>query len=772
MGYNLNRLMRQYGLATPTMAQYTGEMGPDVETIDEETGETITTPGTLTFDSAKQAEFDNYQDQYQFRLSNRPMYESSQFRTTPSQQQPQTYEDMFTMYLGRQPGDGETNRGPVSDAQRNEFLRTYENEFANLGINNTGNQLVADQIGNYYGNILRNPDFNSTPSNQIDPSADFITRNPSVINPNPPFTGPVMTVDQAYFDPDNPPVVDGEVTDNFLQFANQQDQILANLANPVPIAASTYTDASARAIDPLATASNNVASGFNYLTNNQDVFDHANRVADAEGLAPSVARTDRMNEIAKEHFVDFGRNENRSWYNRGGEVKGYELGGGYTNPYGAERTGVRVEVLPPYDAFAPVPNDQVVPNVKEKETVVLETPSEVIDESQTVDINESQTVDINAADVLNQMLNPSTSTTSRYSPEIQSLSGQQAGAQSAYDEQLVKMIENTQQGPDKAELWFNLASALSAPTKTGTFGESLGLAAKEFGKFSKDTRTSERSAQALQLKMAASKLAKIDNRLNKVKDLSYKDAEKLRAEKLQLYKILTESGIKGQELAIKLSTLYLKKQKYLTDIASPKTEIGKMLKDMNPDIKIGSTLWYNKYEEERARKAQLENKMPTYLGKKVGDLNDQVKTAQASLIQLGLAEKLISLSYDSSPKDIVAFNLQRKADPSNERVRATIQLNRILSGEALQKLKATFGGQISDGEREALEQLSGAKSLSREDRAKVIELSVKALKRLIHNNQADINWFGSSERFKAPYEGYTDYQNNNHKLEQIEEQSG
>ena len=764
--------MRQYGLATPTMAQYTGEMGPDVETIDEETGETITTPGTLTFDSAKQAEFDNYQDQYQFRLSNRPMYESSQFRTTPSQQQPQTYEDMFTMYLGRQPGDGETNRGPVSDAQRNEFLRTYENEFANLGINNTGNQLVADQIGNYYGNILRNPDFNSTPSNQIDPSADFITRNPSVINPNPPFTGPVMTVDQAYFDPDNPPVVDGEVTDNFLQFANQQDQILANLANPVPIAASTYTDASARAIDPLATASNNVASGFNYLTNNQDVFDHANRVADAEGLAPSVARTDRMNEIAKEHFVDFGRNENRSWYNRGGEVKGYELGGGYTNPYGAERTGVRVEVLPPYDAFAPVPNDQVVPNVKETETVVVKTPNSVIDESQTVDINESQTVDINAAEVLNQMLNPSTSTTSRYSPEIQSLSGQQTGAQSAYDEQLLKMIENTQQGPDKAELWFNLASALSAPTKTGTFGESLGLAAKEFGKFSKDTRTSERSAQALQLKMAASKLAKIDNRLNKVKDLSYKDAEKLRAEKLQLYKILNESGIKGQELAIKLSTLYLKKQKYLTDIASPKTEIGKMLKDMNPDIKIGSTLWYNKYEEERARKAQLENKMPTYLGKKVGDLNDQVKTAQASLIQLGLAEKLISLSYDSSPKDIVAFNLQRKADPSNERVRATIQLNRILSGEALQKLKATFGGQISDGEREALEQLSGAKSLSREDRAKVIELSVKALKRLIHNNQADINWFGSSERFKAPYEGYTDYQNNNHKLEQIEEQSG
>ena len=174
MGYNLNRLMRQYGLATPTMAQYTGEMGPDVDIIDEdENSDTFgnvigVTPGTLTFDPAKQAAFDDYQDQYQFRLSNRPMYESSQFRTTPAQEQPQTYEDMFTMYLGRSPGDGETNRGPVSDAQRNQFLRTYENEFANLGINNTGNQLVADQIGNYYGNILRNPDFNSTPSSPTD----------------------------------------------------------------------------------------------------------------------------------------------------------------------------------------------------------------------------------------------------------------------------------------------------------------------------------------------------------------------------------------------------------------------------------------------------------------------------------------------------------------------------------------------------------------------------------------------------------------------------
>ena len=276
MGYNLNRLMRQYGLATPTMAQYTGVMGPDVETIDEETGETITTPGTVTFDPAKQAAFDDYQAQYQFRLGNRPMYESSQFRTTPTQTQPQTYEDMFTMYLGRDPGDGERatiteiGSGPISDAQRQQFLRQYENEFADLGIRNTGNQLVSDQIGNYYGNILRNPDYISTPTNPVDPSAPFIVRNPTVVNPNPPYAGPVITIEDAYFNPEDPPVPEGqafpggEISETFQTFIEQQNQNFANLRNPVGISASNYTDETARLIDPTAPASNSLFSGFTY----------------------------------------------------------------------------------------------------------------------------------------------------------------------------------------------------------------------------------------------------------------------------------------------------------------------------------------------------------------------------------------------------------------------------------------------------------------------------------------------------------------------------
>ena len=85
-------------------------------------------------------------------------------------------------------------------------------------------------------------------------------------------------------------------------------------------------------------------------------------------------------------------------------------------------------------------------------------------------------------------------------------------------------------------------------------------------------------------------------------------------------------------------------------------------------------------------------------------------------------------------------------------------LRNILSSEALQKLKATFGGQISDGERQALADLSGVTARSKEERKRIINKAIEVLDRLSHNSQKEIEWFGSPERFRAPFEGYAQYQ--------------
>ena len=44
--------------------------------------------------------------------------------------------------------------------------------------------------------------------------------------------------------------------------------------------------------------------------------------------------------------------------------------------------------------------------------------------------------------------------------------------------------------PSKAEMWFSLASALGQPTKTGSFGETLGNTAEALGKSAAEDRKS------------------------------------------------------------------------------------------------------------------------------------------------------------------------------------------------------------------------------------------------------------------------------------------
>ena len=697
MGYNLNRLMRQYGLATPTMAQYTGEMGPDVETIDEETGEVTTTPGTVTFDPAKQAAFDDYQAQYQFRLGNRPMYESSQFRTTPTQQQPQTYEDMFTMYLGRQPGDGErttiteVGSGPISDAQRQQFLRQYENEFADLGIRNTGNQLVSDQIGNYYGNILRNPDFNSnnnlpTPTNPVDPSAPFIERNPTAVNPNPPYAGPVITTDQGYENA----VIDGVVQPSWFEFAEQQNQNFSNINNPVPI--TGYTLEEAYRIDPFAPASNSLASGFTYLNENPDVMAHVNAQADAAGLAPSPERYEFMTNAAKDHFLyQLGQGEGRSWYNRGGEVKGYnegdpvreeelvevssDIGDMLNDGEILDETGLKVTIdgMGPPDPYVPDPTIQ----------------------AQITDLQNMRQAQIDRIEKSQLARDKS----------IAGLEAQQEEAIASYGAMMDRMAEQTGQGPAASEVYFNLASAFLQPTKTGSFGESLGLGAKVLSKYSKDKRSSILAKNKMLLDRASTKLNGIKAKLKSAKDLSATERNRLYTMQDKLIESSIEELREGQRLAekaneqkevryFKQQELNLKREKIEADKIRKRIEDDRYLKKEDEKkktltkyegtLKVKETEKLNAYEGETGLINKLERAV---------DLSDKAEVDSKLNAMFRAGKSFVGLKLTQEQRDYV-------------------DLLQLINREAVKTLKETFGAQLSDSERKVFFSLQGVEGMA------------------------------------------------------------
>lgn len=761
MGYELNKLMTQYGLATPTMLSYDGERGPDVETINEETGEVTTTPGEITFDPAKQAAFDQYQKEYQFRLNNAPMYASSQYRTRPAQQQPQTYEDMFTMYLGRPMGDGERNRfpsttGPISDAQRQQFLRQYEGEFADLGIRNTGNQLVMDQIGNYYGNVLRNPDFvSNVPTSPVDRSAPFIERNPTVVNPNPPFTGTMISTDQAYYNPENPPVVDGEVSQTFLDFANQQDIINANLNNPLPDE-SIDTLEEAYQIDPNALSSNAQPGWANYLGKNLDVYDHVNAQADAAGIPPGPDRPAFMANAAKEHFLyQLAQGEGRSWYKKGGEVKGYQEGGGpFVDPvYGNVNILDRGNIDPPIGLNKTGLEVQIRKDIENNPTTTVEEESIVVDgppSSSNIDAMEA------ALQAMDNYGNP-------YDPVLKQLSGRVTEAQTGYDQKLAELLANTRKGPDKAELYFNLAAALSAPTKTGTFGESLGLAAKELGKFSSESRKLQQSADATELKQADAKLKSLQSRYTKIQDKQSEEAIRNQEQQFKVMKYLSEFGLEGEKLALTAEGIALKKQiRDYEQNLKPLNDYGKQA--VEEGFVRGTAGYQARVTELNLINLKKNLKMPQVSAKMLAEKVGTKQTAMLSLAQLRRALELNENAYAYNFKDQAFYRWKRATGSKEKKFQQTELLLNILSSEALAKLKATFGGQISDGERAALDKLSGAEAATKDVRREIINEAIAVLDRVAFNAGKDIEWFGDPDRYNAPFEGYDAYITSTHRF--------
>ena len=106
---------------------------------------------------------------------------------------------------------------------------------------------------------------------------------------------------------------DGQVDmDLFQQFANQQQAALTPQGGTG------------------ATAGNpNLTMGQQYLAANPDVFENATARATAEGIAPGAAFSQRLDEIAREHFDAFGQQDGRSGFGIDYSNQGGNQGGGF-----------------------------------------------------------------------------------------------------------------------------------------------------------------------------------------------------------------------------------------------------------------------------------------------------------------------------------------------------------------------------------------------------------------------------------------------------------
>jgi hypothetical protein len=267
--------------------------------------------------------------------------------------------------------------------------------------------------------------------------------------------------------------------------------------------------------------------------------------------------------------------------------------------------------------------------------------------------------------------------------------------------------------PSKAEMYFRLAAAFATPTKTGDFGESLGLAAQQMAEYKGEQRESQRQAQQ-QRRDLALELAKLD---------------------LETAQGAYEKSVASQQ---------------------PGGPIGRNCKDLYAlgSAEYQACLRAGIEAEQQTAKLQRENvesliesrerqgePPQTYSRFEQGLLDQYTQRKKSAQVAAGIlleAMKLNDEAYTESYSDIIRRTGSRLFNQDDPKLAIYEFMQNRLSANALASLKATFPGAISNAERDALDRLQGALSATREGRQMIFEATMGTMLDSIENSDAEI----------------------------------
>ena len=336
-------------------------------------------------------------------------------------------------------------------------------------------------------------------------------------------------------------------------------------------------------------------------------------------------------------------------------------------------------------------------------------------------------------------------------------------------------------GPDSAEVAFRLAAALGKPTRTGGFGETLGNVAEATAESLASQRKSKQELEDLSLKyeMASSdvqgekyktqvgalsalarstpkdrlteieKMQEIidDPRANqKAKDnaqarISYLTTRPSSAPKAtEVEKLIDKINDPNTPASSKaILKQRLNKLNYIApeakaerDADKPQSTPGKIAKDE------GLTPGTPEYQA-RVKALTGEGKGMTLSAKEQTELfeaEDQVNAGKTVILNLSKAKELNSKAYSgfgAGARRTMARNIPGVG--GSEGVTATTELENLVLTNGLDQLKATFGGNPTEGERAILLQIQGSLSMGVEERDKLWDRAMQMAARRVRIGQ-------------------------------------
>ena len=405
--------------------------------------------------------------------------------------------------------------------------------------------------------------------------------------------------------------------------------------------------------------------------------------------------------------VDSGRSQGDGAA-RGGLIKGYARGGGVDYSLGTE--------APAYGTMMP------------PAAPVFSAPAEAAP----------------AADPRTDMLAMLERLQPGRSPELEAAQQRLRDESTGFERLIRGAMQQPESPPDKAELYFRLAAAFGTPTKTGHFAESLGNVGQVMSEYTKGQRESAaaRRQQQLGLALEAQKLrmqgAREDVAAEKALQLERsKDAREALKSYIESGKPQSAAGKQAQDEGLRPGTPeFQRRVSQLFDL-----NVERQAAQLNATLAGVSAAMGNLALAQR-RTALAED-----TAKKLTPAEVKLKTeAEDTLGNLDSALSDLTTAYKLNPNTFGGTKVERaqrlfleETKSDDPRVKNTALVENLLGQQGLAKLRATFGGNPTEGERAILMDLEGIGAKSVEQRADIMKRAYRALKTRREREQKRLN---------------------------------
>ena len=326
-------------------------------------------------------------------------------------------------------------------------------------------------------------------------------------------------------------------------------------------------------------------------------------------------------------------------------------------------------------------------------------------------------------------------TGNNYSGDIKAASERAKAETAAFRDTLAKAMKGGEDNmPSKAEMYFRLAAALGAPTKTKNgFMENVAGAAGAMADYQKSVTEAKRAnnAQNLQLALKGQELG-MQTAKEELATLRNLQGEENKDKRLLATEMIKEhirsgepqsaAGKQAKDEGLKPGTPEYQKRVdeiFAKGVEAKTAEIAAKLNTLETN-QIRTDLAKRKQEENEKSLTGPELKLKT-------DTEDNIAQATQAMQDLKKAYALNPNTFDTSLPDIAQRKILENTQSNNQKVVDTREMENLLAKGAVNKLRAAFGGNPTEGERAILLDLEGIGAKSKEERKRIMLSAFQAL---------------------------------------------